>query len=112
MKEPFINEELIRISLEAHYIHLVFTETILQIGASFFLLLGDSIPIHPDKRAGDTSRLWSLIGQTVTNALWNDEIVFTFSGGAKIRIPATPGRTRGTIQGRRTINDMLVFQDF
>lgn len=114
MREPYISEELIRIQIEAYDIHFVFIDTVLQIGANFSVVgqgLGSS-EFKPGERKGDLVVLWSLIGQTVKDATWDDEVTILFENGSRIRIPMAEGIIRGSIVGRHKVDDKIYWQDF
>jgi hypothetical protein len=69
-----------------------------------------SAEFRPGERKGDLVVLWSLIGQTVKDATW-DEVTIRFENGSEIRIPAAKG-IRGSIVGRHKVGDRIYWQDF
>jgi hypothetical protein len=108
--EPFVGAELIRIALDPYQVILDFGELSIAIGAEFLLKSGpEKVRFDPSKREGDATLLWSLIEQRVTEVVWEDTIVFTFSSGSQVEI--APGWPRGTIYGKHT-KDRLLIEDF
>ena len=106
-----IGEELIRISLEAYRVHLVFEDTVLQIGARFWVVRKDGtrFEVCPERRTGEVEVIWNLIGDRVQGVVWDDRIEIVFSSGSRIQIgAASRGQIRGTIADRKS----MMVEDF
>jgi hypothetical protein len=113
MKEPYVAEELIRITVETYGVYLVFDETVLQLGAPFLVTAkGVSAEIRPSERKGNLSALWMLIGERVVNTDWSDTITFTFQDGSEIKILPAPGIVRGSIVGKKKVEGAVLWEDF
>jgi hypothetical protein len=60
---------------------------------------------------GELAALWPLIGERVQAVSWADDIDIVFTGGARLRIPASPDHApRGTLLGRAGDNHLA--EDF
>jgi hypothetical protein len=111
-KDPLVGDELLEIALEAYHVCFTFTNSVLQIGAPFAVLVqGKSMArIDPSSKSGDFASLWPLIGKRVKAVVWNDTVRILLNGEEEeeIAIGASKGKFRGTIIGR---HDMTV-EDF
>lgn len=114
MKEPYINEELIRIQIEAYEIHFIFTETVLQIGTSFSIARYGQSPaeFNPMERKGDLVALWRIIGCKAKGTSWKNEVIIQFDDYSEIKIPETNGHIRGSIVSRHEVDGKVLWQDF
>jgi hypothetical protein len=108
--DPLVGDELLEITLEAHYVRFTFMKSVLQIGAPFVVSFSEesATRIDPKMKSGDLTSVWLLIGKVVKTVVWNETVTIVFDGKVKICIGPSPGRIRGTIMGRR---DMTV-EDF
>jgi len=113
-REPFVDDELASISLEARGIDFHFRNHVLQIGGDFSLCEPGGLVyrFRPGERSGKAEELSELIGRTVAAADWSDLVVLTFDNGFMIRIDPVSGGFRGAIVGKHPPPGTLVIEDF
>jgi hypothetical protein len=101
--DPLVGDELIEISLHPYHVYFTFSESELQLGAAFAIVAegSPSSKFDPKEGSGDLSKLWSLVGKSVTAVIWEETICIVFTGGEVISIFPSEGRPRGLIKGRQ-----------
>ncbi len=108
--DPLVGDELIEVSLQPHHVNLIFSESMMQLGVPFEISMRgmSAKEIDPERRSGELTVLWSLVGKIVKAVIWEEKVSIIFIDGEVLSIGSSRGGPRGTIMGR---HDMTI-EDF
>jgi hypothetical protein len=107
-----IERELMRVSLEAHFVRLVFVDATIKIGSRFCVRKDGHVlsEILPDSRSGALEALWNTVGAIVTHLTWpedtRDPLMLSFSNRVTVEILPS-GMPRGTILGGEGLKNFV-----